>query len=343
MFLLNSVLVVVRDRLGELFGVGSPYGPACLGGALLFSFLFYADRRRVRRKRISVRGFVRSIFPARIIMHPSSLLDMRIWILNALVLASTYGLMAVSSVFWRGEVAGLLVWALGSHEPTLWPTLAILLLATFAQLLAYEFGYWFAHYMFHFFPALWEFHKVHHSAEVLTTFTEMRTHPVEIVAFMNMIGLMTGATFGVLTYAFGPGAQPFTLLNANLALMLFLLTIGHLRHSHMWLPFTGLLGKIVQSPAHHQVHHSTNPKHFDKNLGFALAIWDWAFGTLWVPEAHEEVTFGVTDGASDYNTVGKAFVLPFVRSATHIRRYFAQPVMVRKPVSTAATDPVLKA
>src|ERR1039458_8498353 len=45
--------------------------------------------------------------------------------------------------------------------------------------------------LFHAIPALWEFHKVHHSAEVLTPLTEMRTHPVEIIAFMNIIGLFT--------------------------------------------------------------------------------------------------------------------------------------------------------
>ena len=52
----------------------------------------------------------------------------------------------------------------------------------------------------------------------------------------------------------------------------------------MWIPFTGLAGRILQSPAHHQIHHSDNPAHWDKNLGFALAVWDWAFGTLYIPE-----------------------------------------------------------
>jgi sterol desaturase/sphingolipid hydroxylase (fatty acid hydroxylase superfamily) len=189
--------------------------------------------------------------------------------------------------------------------------------------------------MFHFIPALWEFHKVHHSAEVLTTFTEMRTHPVEIIAFMNIIGMMTGIVFGVLTYEFGPGVQPFTLLNANLALMLFLLTIGHLRHSHMWLPFTGIYGKLLQSPAHHQIHHSDQERHFDKNLGFALAIWDWAFGTLYVPSKHEKFGFGFGAESSEYDTIAKAFLLPFVRSWGHIRGAFrnagadAAPTAVR--------------
>ena len=80
-----------------------------------------------------------------------------------------------------------------------------------------------------------------------------------------------------------PGVRPFTLLNGNILTMMFLLTYGHLRHSHMWIAFTGIAGRILQSPAHHQLHHSANPAHFDKNLGFALALWDWAFGTLAIP------------------------------------------------------------
>ncbi len=73
-----------------------------------------------------------------------------------------------------------------------------------------------------------------------------------------------------------------------------MLTWGHLRHSHLWITFQGVAGKLFQSPAHHQVHHSTDPRHFDKNLGFALAVWDWAFGTLHVPSRQREVSeYGV--------------------------------------------------
>ena len=34
--------------------------------------------------------------------------------------------------------------------------------------LSYELGYWFNHWLSHKVPVLWEFHKVHHSATVLT-------------------------------------------------------------------------------------------------------------------------------------------------------------------------------
>src|SRR5580700_6596885 len=275
-----TISAALQSAVLETFSAYSAYGAPALGGALVFSALYYAGRRRARGRRVSVGGFVRSIFPRRILLHPSSLVDMRLWALNGVVFASAYGMLGLGLFFWRDAIAARLTAIFGPPAPAHWPAWTVLGLATVLQLLAYELAYWFAHYLFHKVPALWEFHKVHHSAEVMTTLTELRQHPVEIIAFMNWIGLATGIVFGVMTYAFGPGVRPFTLLNGNILTMAFLLTYGHLRHSHMWIAFTGIAGRILQSPAHHQLHHSASPAHYLKNLGFALAVWDWAFGTL---------------------------------------------------------------
>jgi sterol desaturase/sphingolipid hydroxylase (fatty acid hydroxylase superfamily) len=311
----------ILGHLQAVFSLNSPYGPIALGGALVFAALFYIDARRKRGRRISLAGFIRSIFPRRVIWHPSSRLDLRLWIANTLVFASAYAMLAIGGFLWRDATVRALQFALGAHVAAQWPLWAVLGLTTLLELLAYEFGYWFAHYLFHIFPALWEFHKVHHSAEVLTPLTEMRTHPVEIIAFMNVIGFCTGIVFGVMTYAFGPGVRPFTLLNANVVLMLFIVTIGHLRHTSIWIPFTGLTGRLFQSPAHHQIHHSDQPRHFNKNLGFALAVWDWAFGTLYIPERHEKITFGVGAQHVRFDTLLRTFTAPFVASAGHVLQW----------------------
>ena len=243
---------------------------------------------------------------------------MRLWALNAIVFASAYGMLGFGLFFWRDAIVAWLTREFGPHAPLLWPAWIVLTLATVLQILAYELAYWSAHYAFHKIPALWEFHKVHHSAEVMTTLTELRQHPVEIIAFMNWIGLATGIVFGVMTYAFGPGVRPFTLLNGNILIMMFLLTYGHLRHSHMWIAFTGIAGRILQSPAHHQLHHSANPAHFDKNLGFALALWDWAFGTLAIPaKTREPIVFGVGDEGAPFRSTLSALTAPCARAAGH--------------------------
>jgi sterol desaturase/sphingolipid hydroxylase (fatty acid hydroxylase superfamily) len=312
------------------FAPASAYGAPALGGALLFSALYYSGRRRARGRPLSVKGFVRSIFPARILLHPSSLVDMRLWALNAIVLASAYGMLGLGLFFWRDAVAAALTHGLGPHAPTHWPAWSVLTLATVLQVLAYELAYWFAHYCFHKVPALWEFHKVHHSAEVMTALTELRQHPVEIIAFMNLIGLSTGTVFGVMTYAFGPGVRPFTLLNGNIVTMAFLLTYGHLRHTHMWIAFTGVAGRILQSPAHHQLHHSANPIHFDKNLGFALAVWDWVFGTLAIPaRTREPIVFGVGAEGPAFRSALAALAGPCGRFAHHVATWLVVVTSVR--------------
>ena len=303
-------------EVAGVFGPASPYGAPALCGALLFALGWFVWRRRARGREATLKTFARAMFPRRIWLHPSSLVDMRLWALNTLVFASGYAWLVVGSFFWRDRTLGLLGAPLALHAPA---GLSILI-ATLAELLAFEFAYWASHYAFHRIPALWEFHKVHHSAEVMTTFTEMRQHPVEIVFFMNAIALCTGAAFGAMTFIFGPGVGHMTLLNGNIVLAVFMLTWGHLRHSHLWIPFRGVAGRLLQSPAHHQVHHSTDPRHFDRNLGFALAVWDWAFGTLHVPSTHREVSeYGVGEEREDYATVGRSLARPFLKAGETLR------------------------
>jgi sterol desaturase/sphingolipid hydroxylase (fatty acid hydroxylase superfamily) len=311
-----ALWAALQSTVLEPFKPASAYGAPALGGALIVCALYYASRRRARGRRLSGRGFLRSIFPRRILLHPSSLVDMRLWALNGFAFASAYGMLGLGLFFWRDVVAAALTRGLGPHAPAPWPAWIVLALATILQILAYELAYWFAHYCFHKVPALWEFHKVHHSAEVMTALTELRQHPVEILAFMNLIGLSTGIVFGAMTYAFGPGVRPFTLLNGNILTMAFLVTYGHLRHSHMWIAFTGVAGRILQSPAHHQLHHSANPAHFDKNLGFALALWDWAFGTLAIPaKTREPIVFGVGAEGAPFRSALGALAAPFAKLA----------------------------
>jgi sterol desaturase/sphingolipid hydroxylase (fatty acid hydroxylase superfamily) len=313
-----AIWAALQDTALEPFRPASAYGAPALCGALIVCGFYYARRRQARGRLVSARGFLRSIFPRRILLHPSSLVDMRLWALNAIVFASAYAMLGFGLFFWRDVIAQALTHAFGSHAPAPWPAWSVLALATVLQILAYELAYWFAHYCFHKVPALWEFHKVHHSAEVMTALTELRQHPVEIIAFMNLIGLSTGAVFGAMTYAFGPGVRPFTLLNGNILTMAFLLTYGHLRHSHMWIAFTGVAGRILQSPAHHQLHHSANPAHFDKNLGFALAVWDWAFGTLLIPgRTREPIVFGLGGEAAPFRSALTALATPCRRFTGH--------------------------
>ena len=170
-------------------------------------------------------------------------------------------------------------------------------------------------------PILWEFHKVHHSATVLTPLTVFRVHPVEFASSSETSWRSRrGLTGGVMNYAFGVATYQYAITDTNLILVLFVHAYIHLQHSHVWIAFTGVVGRILLSPAHHQIHHSDNPVHFDKNLGSTLAIWDWLFGTLYVPKrTPEQLGFGVEPHHPDAHTVPYTLFEPVRRAATLVR------------------------
>ena len=306
----------LSDMMDRHFSISSPSSLQTYLGALAVLALIFVLRRQAIRA--SLRGFWRAAFPAKIFGHKSTRVDMAHYAFNAVLLSSAYGSMLFSGEYWYRITAGLLN-AMGIPSGFIHAPVPVVLLTTaLVELALLELGYWFGHYLMHKIPALWEFHKVHHSAEVLTPLTEWRQHPVELVLIPNIIALLVGVGYGFLWQVFGQ-AQPASLFGVNVFVLIFSMTTLHLRHSHVWLPFTGLLGRILQSPAHHQIHHSTNPRHFDKNLGFGLSVWDWAFGTLWVPDKREHLEFGIGAENPVFETAHGTLVRPFVKAAGHLR------------------------
>ena len=64
-----------------------------------------------------------------------------------------------------------------------------------------------------------------------------------------------------------------------------------------------------------------NPAHYDKNLGFALAVWDWAFGALVIPaKTREPVVFGLGAENALFRSLAGSFLKPFVPFSHHVAR-----------------------
>lgn len=142
-----------------------------------------------------------------------------------------------------------------------------------------DFLRFFHHWLMHKVPFLWEFHKLHHSARVLTPVTLYRAHPVESIMAIFRNSLSLGTSTGIFIFLFGSSFSLWTLLGINGFGFLFNLVGANLRHSHIPLSF-GPLERLLISPIQHQVHHSKDESHYDKNFGVSLAIWDAFFGTL---------------------------------------------------------------
>ena len=229
-----------------------------LVGGLAFALGVMLWRRR-GRKSLRARGFLRLLGSKRLWTHRSNLLDLRLYLMHGVLIIVGYSLLEGSSEMWRTG-AGHTLTAVFGHSPALAaPRWLVGGATTLLQVLALEFGYWALHYAFHKVPAMWELHKVHHSAEVMTPLTEWRQHPIEFIAFANVLTLSMGVVFGAMSWLFGKSAEPFTLFQLNAVLVLHLLTFHHLRHSGRVDRGAGWLGRLVHSPAHHQLHHSTDP------------------------------------------------------------------------------------
>jgi sterol desaturase/sphingolipid hydroxylase (fatty acid hydroxylase superfamily) len=142
-----------------------------------------------------------------------------------------------------------------------------------------DFLRFFHHYLMHKIPFLWKLHKTHHSAKILTPMSLYRIHPLESAMSTVRNSLSTGMSIGVFIFLFNSQFSIITIFGINLFGFLFNLLGSNLRHSHIPLSF-GPLEWIFISPKQHQIHHSSDPKHYDKNFGVSLAMWDGLIGTL---------------------------------------------------------------
>jgi len=163
--------------------------------------------------------------------------------------------------------------------------------------------YW-QHVAFHRVPALWPYHRVHHTDRELDVSTAVRFHPVEIVisAVLKVaVVLALGAPVAaVLTFeALLTGFAMFNHSNLDLG---------------RDLDFA--LRRFVVTPRMHWVHHSTNARESNRNFGFCISFWDRCFGTYQASPALgvRGIEFGV-DGfpARDSTKVATLLRQPLVR------------------------------
>ena len=298
-----------------LFSVGSEFSLTSLACAfgVAAAVLIARQGRKGRRVRLAV--LLRALFPRSILRNPSTAADVGYFLFNTFVYAGIFGMAAVSYQFLTNAVLGGLVAAFGKPVPSALPAAVSRAIVTAMLFLAYELGYWIDHYLKHRIPVLWELHKVHHTAEVLTPLTTFRMHPLDTWIFGNILAVTAALTNGVAAYLFGDTAYQYLLSGNNVILVVFIHAYVHLQHTHLWIAFRGLAGRIFISPAHHQLHHSTDPIHFNKNLGSCLAVWDWLFGTLHIPgKSREQLTFGVAPAYADAHTITGEFLSPIGRA-----------------------------
>ncbi len=302
--LMTAIFDAVAQRLTGPAGLAAGLLLLSIVAAALIVFLRSGEPR-------TLGGFVRFMFPMDVLNHPSARADFSFWFVRKLtnpLIAFPAGASVTAAVGYACHAALVAVFGAPGHVAEQ-GSLVTLALFTVSMLLAYDISYYWYHYFQHRFPVLWELHKVHHSAEVMVGTTKDRIHPLDDV--MNRIwdGLVTGPVYGFwLFFAYDP--IELTILGLNVYVLRNIIMMDFVRHTHLRISFGKVLNAVVLCPHYHQLHHSTDPRHFDKNFGLMLSVWDRLFGTLSVPKPDEEFAFGLGREGDEYQSTAGLFILP---------------------------------
>ena len=287
----------------------------------------------------SLKGFWRFLAPREVYVTRSAWVDGQYYVVSSLVnmwLHLTAFAFALGSTLSTAQAAKLgLTWLLGPGPEGVDPTLVARIAYSILWVAAADLAKWITHFLQHKVPYLWEFHKLHHSATVLTPLTNLRVHPVDVMFENFLTAITTGVVAGAFGYAYSGGILEITILGTSLVYF-FSSLLANLRHSHIPLYYNETLSRFLSSPAMHHVHHSCESKHFDKNFAVVFSLWDHLAGTNYIPARGERFELGIGAESAEFSSLWRAYFYPFYSLAKKIRQQIAgaaapqpQPEMAR--------------
>lgn len=159
-----------------------------------------------------------------------------------------------------------------------WPVwsqfLLLFVLADFIQ--------WNVHRWLHYSPWLWEFHKVHHSVEQMGFAAHLRYHWMETIVYKSVQYIPLSMI--------GFGLDDFFILH------LVTILIGHLNHANVKITY-GPLKYVLNNPVMHLWHHAREipAERTGVNYGISLSLWDYLFGTAYIPNQNANEQLGFED------------------------------------------------
>jgi len=289
-------------------------GPLIVAFVVAFAVIYVRLALRSGSWIVRPRKMMRMLFPKRIFLHESAKMDYLILLINNGLLF----FLTISLVLTPAAIAEFIYWLgaeLGDGSTAGNTTLLHRIVFTLVLVLAWDFGATYSHYLKHTVPVLWEFHKVHHSAEVMTPATALRRHPVDVIVGAVVTTLSLGVATGLWYITIGKGTEAFTIFGAWAGIYLWRLLGYNLRHTHIWISYGDFWNRIFISPAQHQIHHSVEVRHYNKNFGHIFSFWDALFGTLYLPRHEERVRFGIEEHEmEDFRSVSGVYLKPVLKS-----------------------------
>lgn len=160
----------------------------------------------------------------------------------------------------------------------------------FLLLIIEDFMFYWEHYFDHKIRIFWAVHATHHSSDNYNLTVGFRSSVLQpIYRFLYFI--------------------PLSLMGFKALDIMFMYSItqiyGILIHTQL-IDKMGILEYFMATPSHHRVHHASNVKYLDKNMGMVFIIWDKLFGTFQPElkaEEYEPIEYGLTKKLGDTGPV----------------------------------------
>ncbi len=154
-----------------------------------------------------------------------------------------------------------------------------------------DFAYYVLHFVDHHCRLFWAVHVTHHSSPEFNLTTGFRSsvfQPVYRTAYFAPIALL--------------GFEPLDVLLMYAATQIY----GSFIHTER-IGRLGWLEYIFVTPSHHRVHHASNARYLDKNMGMCLILWDKLFGTFAAEDPADPPRYGLTKDLPDRGPVNIVF------------------------------------
>jgi sterol desaturase/sphingolipid hydroxylase (fatty acid hydroxylase superfamily) len=194
--------------------------------------------------------------------------------LTALTFVSTWLLASLAAV------SALALRPTGLMARLGWPTWIEILIGIL--IIDFSAGY-LSHRTMHMWPALWRFHRIHHSDTFVDVTTTFRTHPVESVwRFVFAV---------VPVWIVGIPAQAVVIQRLLQAMN------GVIEHANIRLPASldRALSLVWVTPNVHKIHHSRAVAETNSNYANFLTLYDRLLGTYTPAERAASVVYGLDD------------------------------------------------
>ncbi len=152
-----------------------------------------------------------------------------------------------------------------------------------------DFMFYWLHRVDHYCRFFWAVHVTHHSSEEFNLTVGFRSSVFQpLYRFIYFIPLSL--------IGFDPLDVMFIYAATQIyGILIHTKTVGKL----------GFIEWFMSTPSHHRVHHASNIKYLDKNMGMLFIIWDRLFGTF--AKEEETVVYGLTTNIETHNPITMVF------------------------------------